>query len=145
MRWYFDGHYTTPERKPYMKILEKKVHFSSCNGTSIGCYDSEGNTVRYLLIDGEPYISLDNSVDRFLNISNVAVHNGEVNFYQNNRSGFFSRADLTGVINGTFVSANNSHWRYAERKCTHRELASFYLAMYKAQKTTIKLLESSNG
>lgn len=127
-----------------MKILEKKVHFT-CEGTSIGCYDSEGNTVCYLLIDGEPHISLDSSVDRLLKISNVAVHNGEGNFYQNNKSDSFSRADLTGVINGTFVSAKNSHWRYAERKCTHRELASFYLAMYKAQRTTIKLLEARNG
>lgn len=127
-----------------MKILEKKVHFT-CEGTSIGCYDSNGSPMRYLMIDGEPYISLDNSVDRLLDINNVAVHNGEVKFYQNNRSDLFGRADLTGVINGTFVSAKNTHYRYAERKCTHRELASFHLAMYKAYKNVIKLVEAENG
>ena len=127
-----------------MKILEKTVHFT-CEGTSIGCYDSKGSPIRYLLIDGEPHISLDNSVDRLLNIKNVAVHSNEVKFYQNNRSDFFGHADLTGVINGTFVSAKNSLWRYAERRCTHRELASFYLAMYKAQKNIIKLSEANNG
>lgn len=126
-----------------MKILEKKVHFT-CEGTSIGCYDSNGSPMRYLLIDGEPHISLDNSVDRLLNITNVAAHNGEVKFYQNNRSDSFAHVDLAGVINGTFVSTKNSHWRYAERRCTHRELASFYLAMYKAQKNTIYLLEAKN-
>lgn len=127
-----------------MKILEKKVHFT-CEGTSIGCYDSKGSPMRYLLIAGEPHISLDNSVDRLLNIDNVVTHNSEVNFYQNNRSDLFSRVDLSGVINGTFVSTKNSHWRYAERKCTHRELASFYLAMYKAMKNAIKLTEAKNG
>ena len=127
-----------------MKTLEKKVHFTA-EGTSIGCYDSKGSPMRYLMIDGEPHISLDNSVDRLLNINNVAVHDSEVEFYQNNRSDLFGRVDLAGVINGAFVSAKNSHWRYAERRCTHRELASFYLAMYKAQKNTIKLLEAENG
>lgn len=127
-----------------MKTLEKKVHFT-CEGTSIGCYDSKGSPMRYLLIDGEPHISLDSFVDRLLNITNVAVHNGEVKFYQNNRSDTFAHADLAGVINGTFVSAKNSHWRYAERKCTRRELASFYLAMYNAQKNAIKFFEVKNG
>lgn len=120
-----------------MKKLEKTVHFT-CEGTSIGCYDSKGSPMRYLMIDGEPHISLDNSVDRLLNITNVAVHNSEVKFYQNNGSNLFSRVDLSGVVNVTFVSTKNSHWRYAERKCTHRELASFHLAMYKAHKNTIK-------
>lgn len=127
-----------------MKKLEKKVHFT-CEGTSIGCYDSKGIPMLYLLIDGEPHISLDNSVDRLLNITNVVAHNSEVKFYQNNRSDSFAYTDLAGVINRTFVSTKNSHWRYAERRCTHRELASFYLAMYKAQKNTIKLLEANNG
>lgn len=127
-----------------MKTLEKKVHFT-CEGTSIGCYDSKGSPMRYLLIDGEPHISLYNSVDRLLNITNVALHNCEVKFYQNNRSDSFAYADLAGVINGTFVSAKNSHWRYAERKCNRSELASFYLAMYMAQKNAINLLEAKNG
>lgn len=127
-----------------MKILEKKVHFT-CEGTTIGCYDSKGSPMRYLLIDGEPHISLDNSVDRLLNINNVLTHNSEVKFYQNNRSDSFSHVDLSGVINGSFVSTKNSHWRYAERHCTHHELASFYLAMYKAQKNAIKLTEAKNG
>lgn len=128
-----------------MKILEKKVHFAE-EGTSVaGCYDSKGNPVRYILIDGEPHISLDNSVDRLLDIADVAVHNIELDFYTNNKSDLFGRVNLTGVINGTFVSTKNSHWRYAERRCTHRELASFHLAMYKAQKNTIKLLEAENG
>lgn len=127
-----------------MKKLEKTVHFVA-EGTAIGCYDSKGSPMRYLMIDGEPHISLDNSVDRLLNITNVAVHDSEAKFYQNNRSDSFGHADLAGVINGTFIGANNSRWRYAERKCTHRELASFYLAMYKAQKNAIKLLEAENG
>lgn len=127
-----------------MKILEKKVHFT-CEGTSVGCYDYKGSPMRYLLIAGEPYISLDNSVDRLLNITNVAIHNSEVNFYQNYRSDSFAFVDLAGVINGTFVGVKNTHWRYAERRCTRRELASFYLAMYKAQKNAIKLLEAKNG
>lgn len=126
-----------------MKRLEKKVHFVA-EGTSVGCYDSKGNPMKYIMIGGEPFISLDNSVDRLLNINNVAVHNGEVKFYQNNRSDLFGHCDLTGVINGTFVSANNSHWLYAERRCTHRELASFHLAMYRACKNAMKL-EVKNG
>lgn len=128
-----------------MKNLEKKVHFVF-EGTCIaGCYDSKGNPVRYILIDGEPHISLDNSVDRLLYIADVAVHDIELDVYTNNKSDLFGRVNLTGVINGTFVSTKNSHWRYAERPCTHRELASFYLAMYKAQKNAIKLTEVENG
>lgn len=115
-------------------------------GTSVaGCYDSKGNPVRYVLIAGEPHISLDNSVDRLLDIADVAVHNIELDFYANHKSDLFGRVNLKGVINGTFVSSKNSHWRYAERPCTHRELASFYLAMYKAQKNAIKLAEVENA
>lgn len=142
--WHFDGHYTTPRKETYMKKLEKKVHFT-CEGTSIGCYDSNGSPMRYLLIDGEPHISLDNSVDRLLDIGDVAVHDSGLKFYQNHGSSLFGRVFLKGVINGTFIGANNSRWRYAERECTHRELASFHLAMYKAHKNTIKLLEAKNG
>lgn len=127
-----------------MKKLEKNVHFT-CEGTSIGCYDSKGSPMRYLLIDGEPYISLDNSVDRLLDIANAKVHNSEVNFYMNNKSDPFGRVDLTGVINGKFISSKCSVYRYAERPCTRRELASFHLAIYKAYKNTIKLEELKNG
>ena len=127
-----------------MKKLEKTVHFVA-EGTSIGCYDSNGSPIRYLLIDGEPYISLDNSVDRLLSIAGAKVHNSEVKFYMNNKSDVFGHVDLTGVINGQFISSKCSVYRYAERKCSHHELASFHLAMYKAQKNTIKLLEGING
>ena len=125
-----------------MKIHEKTVHFT-CEGTSIGCYDSKGSPMRYLLIDGEPYISLDNSVDRFFSIADAKVHNREVIFYDNNRSDSFARVDLTGVVNGTFITSKNSIWKYAERRCTHRELASFYLAMYKAHRNIVKLSEAN--
>ena len=128
-----------------MKKLEKKVHFVEEGISVAGCYDSKGNPVRYILIDGEPHISLDNSVDRLLDIADVAVHNIELDLYTNNKSDLFGHVNLKGVINGTFVSSKNSHWRYAERKCTNSELASFHLAMYKAYKNTIKLLEAENG
>ena len=98
--------------------------------------------MRYLLIDGEPHISLDNSVDRFFSIADAKVHNREVIFY-NNRSDSFARVDLTGVVNGTFITSKNSIWKYAERRCTHRELASFYLAMYKAHRNIVKLSEAN--
>lgn len=124
-----------------MKKLEKTVHFVA-EGTSIGCYDSKGSPMRYLLIDGEPHISLDNSVDRLLSIASAKVHNGEVNFYTNNKSDVFGRVGLTGVINGKFISSKCSVYRYAERTCTRRELASFHLAMYKACKNAIKLVEA---
>ena len=128
-----------------MKKLEKRVHFVE-EGTSIaGCYDSKGNPVRYILINGEPHISLDNSVDRLLDIADVLVHNIELDFYANNKQDLFRRVDLTGVINGTFVSSKNSHWLYAERKCSHSELASFHLAMYKIHKTAVRLSETNNG
>lgn len=128
-----------------MKKLEKKVHFVS-EGTCIaGCYDSEGNPMRYILIDGEPHISLDSSVDRLLDIADVAVHNIELDFYTNNKSDLFGHVNLKGVINGTFVSSKNSHWKYAERKCSHSELASFHLAMYKMHKNNVRLLEAKNG
>lgn len=127
-----------------MKTLEKKVHFTA-EGTSIGCYDSKGIPMLYLLIEGKPYISLDNSVDRLLDILHVKAHNAEVCFYDNNRSDLFACVDLAGVINGKFVTSKHSIWKYAERPCTHHELASFYLAMYKAQKNAIKLLEAKNG
>ena len=117
-----------------MKKLEKRVHFVE-EGTSVaGCYDSKGNPIRYILIKGVPYIKLDKLVDRFLDIDNVAVHNGEVQYYSNNRQDMFGYVCLTGVINKTFISSKNSLYRYAERPCTHRELASFYLAMYKIHK-----------
>ncbi len=126
------------------KKLEKTVHFVA-EGTSIGCYDSKGNPMRYLMIDGEPYISIDDSVDRLCDIANAAVHNNVVYFYSNNRSDSFGHADLTGVVNRRFVSSRCSIWKYAERPCTHRELASFHLAKYKAHKNAIKLLEVKHG
>ena len=126
-----------------MKTLEKKVHFTA-EGTSIGCYDSKGIPMRYLLIEGEPYISLVDSVDRLLNICGVRAHNSEVKFYENNRSVVFACIDLAGVVNGKFVSSNHSIWKYAERQCTHSELASFHLAKYKAHKNALKL-EVKNG
>lgn len=125
-----------------MKKLEKTVHFVA-EGTSIGCYDSKGSPMRYLLIDGEPYISIDDSVDRLLDIHSVKVHNAEVKFYMNNRSDSFGCVDLTGVVNGMFVTSKCSIWKYAERPCTHRELASFHLAMYKAHKKAIELSEAN--
>lgn len=126
-----------------MKTLEKKVHFTA-EGTSIGCYDSKGNPMRYLLIEGEPHISLDNSVNRLLDIRYVKVHNAEVNFYDKHRSDVFACVDLAGVINGKFITSKYSVWRYAERQCTHSELASFHLAKYKAHKNAVKLLEANN-
>ena len=127
-----------------MKKLEKTVHFVA-EGTSIGCYDSKGSPMRYLLIDGEPYISLDNSVDRLLSIAGAKVHNSEVKFYMNNKSDVFGHVDLTGVINGQFISSKCSIYMYAERTCTRHELANFHLAMYKAYKNAIKLSEAENG
>ena len=122
-----------------MKKLEKRVHFVE-EGTSVaGCYDSKGNPMRYILIDGEPHISLDNSVDRLLDIADVEVHNAELDFYANNKSDSVARVNLKGVINKTFVSSKNSHWRYAARKCSNSELASFHLAMYKIYKNTFRL------
>ena len=127
-----------------MKQLEKTVHFVS-EGTSIGCYDSKGNPIRYIMIGGTPYIELDKYVNRFLNIDEAAVHHKELRYCSNHRSDLFSFVKLVGVLNGTFISSNNSHYFYAERPCTHRELASFHLAMYKAQKNIIKLSEAENG
>ena len=60
-----------------MKTLERKVHFVAEGTSIVGCYDSKCNPVRYILINGEPYIELNNSVKRFLDIDNVAVHNAE--------------------------------------------------------------------
>ena len=125
------------------KKLEKQVHFTA-EGTAIGCYDSKGSPVRYLMICGEPYISLDNSVNRFFSIEDAVAHNREVNFYANNRSDSFARVDLAGVVNATFITSKNSHWMYAERRCSHRELASFHLAKYRAHKNAIKLSEVKN-
>lgn len=125
-----------------MKRLEKKVHFVSEGTSIVGCYDSKGNPVRYILIKGEPYIELDKSVDRLLDIDNAAVHNAEVQYYSDNRHDMFVYVKLTGVINSIFISSKNSLYRYAERPCTRRELASFYLAMYKTIKNAIKLTET---
>lgn len=122
------------------KKLEKQVHFTAEGGYSVGCYDSKGSPVEYILIEGEPYISLDNSVDRFFSIAiaNAKTHNTEVLAYKNYSKGVFACANLVGVVNNTFVSTKNSLWRYAERPCTSRELASFHLAMYKAHKNAAK-------
>ena len=119
------------------KKLEKQVHFVA-ERYSVRCYDSKGSPVRYLMICGEPYIELDKSVDRLLDIETVAVHNVDLAYYENRGRDPVMFVHLTGVVNGTFVSSKNSHWQYAERKCSHRELASFYLAMYKAHKNAVK-------
>jgi hypothetical protein len=121
-----------------MKKLEKKVHFVA-EGTSVGCYDSKGSPVRYIMVSGTPYIELDKSVDRLFKIDGATAHCKELKYYSNYRSDMFSSVELSGVINGTFVSSNSTHYYYAERPCTHQELASFYLAMYKVQKNTIKM------
>lgn len=127
-----------------MKTLEKQVHFTA-EGTSVGCYDSKGNPVTYLMIGGDPYIKLDCSVDRLLNVPAASVHGNYYEYYKNYSSSQFAHIDLTGVVNNRFIGSNNSCWIYAERKCTHRELASFHLAKYKAHKNTIKLLEGNHG
>lgn len=126
-----------------MKTLEKKVHFTA-EGTSIGCYYSKGNPIRFILINGKPFIELDKSVDRLLNIETATAHNTEPVYYDSNRSDSIAQVRLVGVLNNAFVSSKNSHWKYAERACTNRELASFHLAMYKAYKNAVKL-EVKNG
>lgn len=120
------------------KKLERQVHFTA-EGTSVGCYDTKGNPVRYLLIEGKPYIELDKSIDRIFDIKTAVAHNTELTYYDSNRSDSVVYVHLAGVLNNTFVSSKNSHWLYAERSCTNRELASFHLAMYKAYKNAIKL------
>ena len=125
------------------KKLEKQVHFVA-EGHSVGCYDSKGSPVRYLMICGVPYIELVKSVDRLLDIETVAVHNVELEYYKNHVRDSVGFVHLAGVVNGTFVSSKNSHWRYAERKCSNRELASFYLAMYKALKNSAKSEDIKN-
>lgn len=126
------------------KKLEKQVHFTA-EGSSVGCYDSKGSPVRYLMICGEPYIELDKSVDRLFDIETAAVHRCDLTYYENYRPDLVDFVRLKGVVNGTFVSSNNSHWKYAERKCSHRELVSFYLAMYKAHKNAAKSEVIKNG
>lgn len=125
------------------KKLEKQVHFTA-EGTAVGCYDSKGSPVRYLIICGEPHIELDSSVDRLLDIETAAVNNVELAYYENHRPDSILFVHLKGVVNGTFVSSKNSHWLYAERKCSHRELASFYLAMYKAHKNAVNSEDIKN-
>lgn len=126
-----------------MKKLEKKVHFTA-EGTSVGCYDSKGNPMRYLLIEGKPYIEIDKSVDRVLDIETAAVHDSAPAYYKSNRSGLVTFVRVKGVVNRRFISEGCSHYEYAERACSYNELASFYLAMYKAHKNAYTL-EVKNG
>lgn len=121
-----------------MKSLEKKVHFKA-EGTSLGCYDSDGNPVKYILVEGKPYIAIDDSEDRLLNIPCSMAHDAILSYYTNHAENSFNNVVLKGVINGKFISSNCCAYKYAERQCTKRELASFFLAMYKAYKNAIKL------
>lgn len=125
-----------------MKKLEKKVHFVA-EGESVGCYDSKGNPMKYLMVKGEPFIALDNS-DRLLDIESAKVHNSAYNYYKHYRADAFSEVSLKGVVSGHFIGRSCSVWNYAERPCTKRELASFHLAMYRACKNSMKL-EVKNG
>ena len=126
-----------------MKKLEKTVHFVA-EGTSVGCYDSKGNPMKYLIIGYEPFIALDNS-DRLLDIKCAKVHNSELEYYKNYRCDCFKEVDLKGVVSGHFIGRGCSVWNYAERHCTYRELASFHLAMYRACKNAMYLEEVKNG
>jgi hypothetical protein len=124
-----------------MKKLEKTVHFVA-EGTSVGCYDSKGNPMKYIMIGGEPFIALNNS-DRLLDIKSAKVHNTTLEYYKNYMRDF-GEVDLKGVVSGCFIGKSCSVWNYAERHCTKCELASFHLAMYKAYKNAMKL-EVKNG
>lgn len=127
-----------------MKTLEKKVHFT-VEGTSVGCYDSKGNPMRFILVAGDPYIQLEKYTDRLLKIDSAVCYSSQsIKAYHNYDAGSFSYVNLRGIVNCTFISSNNCQFAYANRACTKAELASYYLAKYKAYKNAIKL-EANNG
>ena len=122
-----------------MKSLEKKVHFTT-EGKSVGCYDSKGNPVGYILVAGEPFIRLEKHTDRLLKIDSAVCYSSQtITAYHNYNSEKFSHVALRGVVNSTFIAINGCSYAYANRACTKAELASYHLAMYKAYKNAIKL------
>ncbi len=126
-----------------MKKLEKTVHFVA-EGTSVGCYDSAGSPVKYILVNGEPFIEIAKCPDRLFTIDSAIGHDGECTWLCNYNNDF-PHVRIKAVVNGVFVTDRNGRFSFAERSCSKRELASFYLAKYKALKNSIKLTEVVHG
>ena len=126
-------------KEQYMKKLERQVHFVAEGTSVVGCYDSKGAPVRYIIVKGRPYIELDRFEDRILPGYKAVGYCAEHAYYCEIPSNSVAYTFVKAVVNNRFIAENSATYTYAARECSNKELASFYLAMYKVQLNIIKL------